>query len=117
MSDEAKLIATYELLAYQAQSAVEDFLDEAAAIIAEHPEWYEVEVENRSGGTDKVCAEGEALSMKLEEEMPKLEDAATYIESVGFDWWYLMDCLAKEVWKIVKRKQDEALLATSLAQV
>lgn len=117
MSDEAKLIATYELLASQVESAVEDFLVEAAAIIAEHPEWYEVEAENRSGGTDKVCAEGDALGKKLEEEMPKLEDAATYIESVGFDWWYLMDCLAKEVWKIVKRKQDEALLATSLAQV
>ena len=91
MTDKAKLIATYELLASQVESAVEDFLNEAASIIAEHPEWYETEVENRSGGTDKVCAEGEALCMQLEEEMPKLEDAAAYSESVGFDWWYLMD--------------------------
>ena len=105
MSDEAKLIATYDLFADTLESAVEDFLDEAAPIIANHPEWYETT--DKDG--DKVCAEGNKLGEILDEKLPKLDYEVARIEGAGFDYFYMMERLAGEVWKIVKRKQNEAL--------
>ncbi len=107
MTDEEKLFYTFETFADGVESAFETFLDEAAPIIAKHPEWYETL--DKDG--DKVCAEGNKLGEMLDEQLPKLDYAIARIEGAGFEYFYMMERLASEVWKIVKRKQDEALLA------
>ena len=107
MTDEQRLVYIFKQFTKATQQIVDAMVKESISLIANHPEWYETEVENRSGGTDTVCAEGEELGRLLEEVVPPLEDAATQVESAGFDWWYLMDCLAEQVWQVVNKRNLE----------
>lgn len=117
MTDEQRLVYIFKQFAKATQQIVDAMLEESSSLIVNHPEWYEIEVENRSGGVDKVCAEGEDLGKLLEEAVPPIEDAATQVESAGFDWWYLMDCLATYVWKIVRNRIEKEMECAISAKV
>lgn len=50
MTDEQRLVYIFKQFAKATQQIVDTMLEESSSLIVNHPEWYEIEVENRSGG-------------------------------------------------------------------
>ena len=101
---ETKLLAAFRTLAYDIESARDNFLDVAAPLIIDLG-WHEVKDEDG----DKVCANEVELDAILSRKMPKMDAVSAEVECAGFEWYFLMEALAGAIWDIVKKKHAEAL--------
>ncbi len=101
---ETKLLAAFRALAYDIERARDSFLDAAAPMIVDLG-WHEVK--DKDG--DKVCANEVELDAILSRKMAKMDDISAEVESAGFEWYFLMECLAGAIWDIAKKKHAEAL--------
>lgn len=101
---ESKLLASFKVFAGDVERAREQFVEIAAPLILELG-WHEVE--DKDG--DKVCANEYELDAILSRKVPKMDDISAEVESTGFEWYFLMECLAGAIWDIAKKKHAEAL--------
>lgn len=101
---ETKLLASFKVFAGDIERARDQFLESAAPLIVDLG-WHKV----KDDDGDMVCANEVELDAILSRKMPKMDDVGAEVESAGFEWYFLMECLAGAIWDITKKEHAEAL--------